>query len=648
MRNSGYSQLNPKKLHKELLLQKTDTGRVNILIDLSTYYSNSIGDSAIYYSKQALELLKNKKDKKRELWAYRVMSNGYFFNQDYNESLKYIFKSITLAEEIKDTFEMAKSYQFAGSVLFEISSEEKSMSYLRKAQSLLLSKPSDEILANIYNDFAYIFSMKENYDSSLVYQLKVYEIDLRSKTELNEENLATDEHNIGAVYFHLENYGKAEEFINKSYQRRLKLGNTQMQLSSLNVLNAIAIRKNNYQKALELTLQASKIAHQIHSAKELATIYNRFKLIYYNLNKYATSYNYSDSEVIAVRRMQNEEVTRLANETEAKFQNEKQGIENRELLNKNLLSEKVIKQQKLMFVFITGALIVTITLTFFVYRGFKKQKANNFIIESQKKETEQKSMIIEEKQKEILDSIHYANRIQKTLLAHDDFLKNNLPEHFIFFSPKDIVSGDFYWATSTGSDTNKIFYLAVCDSTGHGVPGAFMSLLNINFLNEAINEKGIKEPGKIFNYVRERLITSVSKEGQQDGYDGILLRIDSNSETISYAAAQNSPVLICNNQLNILDTNRMPVGKGEKNEEFKTYTLNAKKSELIYLYTDGFADQFGGQKGKKFKYKQLNELLLSIHQLPMTVQKEKIREAFLNWKGNLEQVDDVLIIGIKI
>jgi len=259
-------------------------------------------------------------------------------------------------------------------------------------------------------------------------------------------------------------------------------------------------------------------------------------------------------------------------------------------------------------------------------------------------EIEHQKHLIEEKQKEIVDSINYAKRIQYALLAHKDFLKENIPQHFIFFNPKDIVSGDFYWATKKGDR----FYLAVCDSTGHGVPGAFMSLLSIGFLTEAIGEKNIEKPNEVFNFVRQRLIENISKEGQRDGFDGILICIDSKTKKMTYASANNEPVLMRDYKISEQPGDRMPVGMGEKKESFNLFEIDLKENDVIYLYTDGYADQFGGPKGKKFKYGKLNQLLLDISSKPFDEQREILQLAFDEWRGELEQVDDVCIIGIGL
>jgi serine phosphatase RsbU (regulator of sigma subunit) len=258
-------------------------------------------------------------------------------------------------------------------------------------------------------------------------------------------------------------------------------------------------------------------------------------------------------------------------------------------------------------------------------------------------ELEEQKKIIEEKNKEIVDSITYARRIQYALLAHENVLKRNLPGHFVLFRPKDIVSGDFYWA----SEKNDRFYLAVCDSTGHGVPGAFMSLLNISYLNEAINE-GINEPNAIFDHVRNRLIEDISQDGGQDGMDAILLAIDRKSGNIHCAAANNALVIVRNGHIIHYPADKMPIGKGENLKAFNLLKLEVSKGDMVYLYTDGFADQFGGPRGKKFKYRHLEEWLVSVAPLPLKEQKEILEKTFLDWKGALEQVDDVSVIGFRI
>jgi serine phosphatase RsbU (regulator of sigma subunit) len=268
-------------------------------------------------------------------------------------------------------------------------------------------------------------------------------------------------------------------------------------------------------------------------------------------------------------------------------------------------------------------------------------------------EITQQNEIIQEKQKEIVDSIHYAHRIQTTILAKDEYLDRHLDDYFVLFKPKAIVSGDFYWATSRKNmeeDHAKEhkFFLMVCDSTGHGVPGAFMSLLNISFLNEAISDKRISEPNEILNHVRKRLIRNISRDGGQDGMDGIVVCFDRLKNTITYSAAHNAPVIVRNKTLIEFSANKMPVGIGVRTESFTTYEIAFEKGDMLYMYTDGYADQFGGPNGKKFKYKTLNNLLVEISDKPVKEQKEILSMIFESWKGELEQIDDVCVFGVRL
>ena len=293
------------------------------------------------------------------------------------------------------------------------------------------------------------------------------------------------------------------------------------------------------------------------------------------------------------------------------------------------------------------SLLFTGLLIFLIMKQFKTENiAFNNEINFQRLE-------LEEKNKDIRDSMHYAKKIQRALMASDTLLKKNLKEYFLLYKPKDIVSGDFYWAEQVNSN----FLIAACDCTGHGVPGAFMSLLNITKLNETINEKKIIQPDLVLNQVREDIIKALNPEGteeeRKDGMDAVFCCFDFENLKMEFACANNPIWIIRQEQgksaLMEYKADKMPVGIhfGEK----KKFTLNSitlKKDDVIYLFTDGYADQFGGSKGKKFKYSQLKEVLLSIHKLPMEQQHEILNTKIEDWKGSLDQVDDMLIIGLKI
>jgi serine phosphatase RsbU (regulator of sigma subunit) len=251
---------------------------------------------------------------------------------------------------------------------------------------------------------------------------------------------------------------------------------------------------------------------------------------------------------------------------------------------------------------------------------------------------------LEQKNKEMTDSIHYARRIQTTILAKQEFIDSLFEKNFVIYKPKDIVSGDYYWAEETPTHN----YIAVCDCTGHGVPGAFMSLLTSGLLSAAINEYNIHEPHEIFNFVRTKLIQNVSKDGAKDGMDGTILCVNKENGKVTYAGANSSPVLIKNNEIIKLPKCRMPVGLGEINAPFKSYDLDLEKGDMIYLYTDGLPDLFGGPKGKKLTTKQLHLLLKKVSSFDTTSQKQQLEKYIHEWKGDWEQIDDICMIGVAV
>ena len=226
---------------------------------------------------------------------------------------------------------------------------------------------------------------------------------------------------------------------------------------------------------------------------------------------------------------------------------------------------------------------------------------------------------------------------------------------FIFYKPKDIVSGDFYYALAhkTTAGSQELFYLATADCTGHGVPGAFMSMLGVSSLNEAIIEKNITMPNDVLNDIRNSIIASLNPEGSEeeskDGMDCVLCAYDFKNMKL-YLAAANNPLWIARNgEMLEFKPDKMPVGKyGDDLRSFSLQTIDLHKGDIVYSFTDGYADQFGGPKGKKFKYKQLEDKLLTNYLLPMDEQKRILGDIFENWKGDLEQIDDILIIGVKV
>jgi ligand-binding sensor domain-containing protein/serine phosphatase RsbU (regulator of sigma subunit) len=265
----------------------------------------------------------------------------------------------------------------------------------------------------------------------------------------------------------------------------------------------------------------------------------------------------------------------------------------------------------------------------------------NVLVEAQKH-------VIEEKHKEITDSINYAERIQRSFIATKEILDENLNDYFVLFKPKDVVSGDFYWASKLN---NGNFALATADSTGHGVPGAIMSLLNITSLEKAIET--LNNPSDILNATRKTIIERLKKdgspEGGKDGMDASLCVYDFKNKKLTIAAANNPVWIMRGTEVIEIKPDKMPIGKHDRDSvSFTQQDIDLQTGDVIYALTDGFPDQFGGEKGKKFTSKNLRELLAANSHLPIQEQKQLFEKTFANWVGDLEQVDDVTIIGVRV
>ncbi|MBS1651332.1 MAG: SpoIIE family protein phosphatase [Bacteroidetes bacterium] len=286
--------------------------------------------------------------------------------------------------------------------------------------------------------------------------------------------------------------------------------------------------------------------------------------------------------------------------------------------------------------------IVMLVFSFILWNiFFRKEVKLRAVVEEKLKKTLHE---VEEKQKEITDSITYAKRIQEAILPSLNFINTHLPNSFIYYQPKDIVAGDFYWAEKT----NNGFLIAAADCTGHGVPGALVSVVCCNALNRSVKEFKLSDPGKILDKTRELVLESFSKNGGdiKDGMDISLVSINANK--ISWAGANNPLWYFKNNKLEEITANKQAIGMTDNPTPFTTHVIELSEGDSLYLFTDGFADQFGGPKGKKFKYKQLEELIISNKHLSSTEQHQALESTLNKWKANLEQVDDICVIGIKI
>lgn len=614
-------------------------GKAYEMLGISFDYLGEL-DSALFYFEKSIALLKKQKNKIYLARTYMSKANSLCLLSKNKEALTYYTKAYDIFKLERSAKEEASVLMGIGNIYSSMKSYNLALKYYDQALNYFVEVKDSVFISYMLTNISEVYSSMKNFEKELEFQRKSLQI----KERINDDyGLVYSYSNMAGLMAKSNKKDSALYYGNKAVFYSKKINNQEFLSSSYHSLGEVYAYFNDYKEALKRYSVAIDIARKIKNPK---TEYNLLKVIseaYIKLGNYKEATNALEDFISLNDSLNSIETRRSFNELQTQYETDKKEKEI------SLLNERDKKRQVVIYSIVGLSLLLGL-LSFVLFNRFRLKKRTASELEVRNKEISNQKNIIEEKQKEITDSIHYAKRIQNTLLAHKDFVDKFLPENFILFRPKDIVSGDFYWAT----EHNNMFYLAVCDSTGHGVPGAFMSLLNIGFLSEAIKEKNISKPNEIFNYVRKRLIESIGNEGQKDGMDAILICIDNNQslqsdlKTITYSAANNEPILIKDNRIVELSKDKMPVGHGERFDEFELYSVNYNHGDILYLYTDGYADQFGGPKGKKFKYKSLNNHLLSIHHLPVTEQLDNLNQTFNKWMGDLEQVDDVCVVGIKL
>ena len=326
------------------------------------------------------------------------------------------------------------------------------------------------------------------------------------------------------------------------------------------------------------------------------------------------------------------------------------------LHEKNLAIEKETqKRQFIVLIIVIIASALVLILLIIIYRRLRITRKQKLVIEEQKEEVEtQRDQIegqkdeIEQKHGEIQESIAYAKRIQNAILPPDSLISQHLPNNFVYYQPKDVVAGDFYWMEVH----DDVVFFAAADCTGHGVPGAMVSVVCHNALNRAVREFGLRDTGKILDKVRELVLITFEKSEEQmkDGMDICLCALNKKSNSLQFSGANNPLYLIKDGELETIKGTKQPIGHVQDPKPFESHDIDLKDIHSFYLTTDGYADQFGGPKNKKFSYKKLREMLLENSSKPMNEQHDILKSQLNNWieQGSDEQIDDICIIGVKL
>jgi serine phosphatase RsbU (regulator of sigma subunit) len=605
---------------------------------------------AIDYYTLELKSADSKNNIAKKAYIYRQIGNIYHNLGDFGKAIDNHFKCLQESEQINDSSEMAAAYNNIGEVYSWQDDLPKALEYYSKSLAIDEKRNNLNGISGDYNNLGNVQENLINYDTALIFYRKSLDI---SRTSGNQNYLALAYNNLANIYNKTGLMDSALFYYQSALNAYEKLGD-KVKLAEV-FLSIAKFHGSNYdnRKAEEYFKKAFELSREIKSSEIFMDAAFGLSEIYAKLGDFKNAYDYHVLYKRAENVVKDEHTQKTINQREMKYLLENRIAEE--------LAEK--KRQRIRTAFYLFALTFMIILAIVIYGSYRRKRRDNVLLAQQKEEIEaqrdeieaQRDQVtlqrdqIQKQKEEITDSILYARRIQNAVLPPEDFRNTILPEHFILNKPRDIVSGDFYWM---GTKDDKIIAVAA-DCTGHGVPGAFMSMLGVSFLNEIVNKTDVIEPGQILNILRENIIRALHQTGKEgenkDGMDISLSVIDYIKGEVKFAGAYNPLYVLRQNEVLEVKADRMPIGIYlEKNDKFQTQIMPFQKGDTLYMLSDGYVDQFGGPEGKKLKAKPFKDLLLTLQGLTMEQQKMRLDEFNKKWMEGYVQIDDILVVGIRL
>ncbi len=672
------------------------------------YLYDNIGQSnkALKYDLQAADILKRNGDQSSLATTYINIASIYDDKGNILKALEYYSKSLNIQKAIGDAKGMAITQNNLGYIYYNLGDIKKAIAYWLKSLKIQQQIGDKKGIATIYINLGAVYSSQENPQKAKQYYLNSLEIYKEIKDVAGQ---AISYKNIGSLYFDQKKYTLSLNYYIKSILLYRKIKNisgvaelyldmaniaeirnsldsaklfTQKSLnlykqkedpngiaSAYLILSDISLKKKKYYQALKYSLKAHEIYEKLGFPELIQASAKSLKVIYKKLGNYKKSCQYFDLEIAMRDSILNKKNYKSLIQQQSKYKYDKQvAIDSMEM--QKIISENIVRKKNLHITLIF-LVIFAILLLLSMYFYYQKVKTNKILaekkdlIDKKKQELNQQNEEIKtineklfEKQqkleiahKEITDSIEYAKKIQTAAFPKTKFFTDNFSDFFIFYKPLKIISGDFYWAKKL----KNFLIFAVADSSGHGVPGAFISMLGISVLNEILFLQNINTSGEILDNVRLRIkeaLNQLQLSRNEDGLDISLCILNKTNLELQFSGAYNSLYIVSNKsnniKLEILKADRQPVGVFVKEHPFTNKTIKLTKGDNLYLFSDGFMDQFDETITHKFGRNRFRNLIIEIFDKPMDSQKKIITDTFYQWKGNSKQIDDILVLGLKI
>ncbi|MFH2095841.1 MAG: tetratricopeptide repeat protein [Bacteroidota bacterium] len=663
--------------------EKYFSAGINLNYIGQAYYAASINEEAISYYLLAAESYEKCDSVSYAMDCYVYAGYLNSVTGDFQKGIEILLSALEKADAMKLNMHIPRLYMALGFIHRGMKDYERALDYFLKSNELAEQNRDTAYICTALNEIGNIYNLTEDYENALDYHLR--SLQLKEKSGAGPRAMSYSYNDIANDYYALDIFPKALEYFFRSYKIDKELNDVfGLSASALNIGNLYIVTEQ-YDKAFPYLQEARYYGEIMKSGTILELVYSNLSNYYARVGNYGKALEYKKMYSNMHDSIFTEDMTRQVNEIQKKFDTEKRQKEI-EILNKDKkLRELTIqkqaretaRQQIIIYVALTG-LVLILALSFILFRvSYLKKRANRLLselnarisqqkeeIQSQRDEIEsqrdkiaaqrdlaasQRDQIIIQK-KEITDSIQYGRRIQQAVSPPAGMLDSFFSEHFILNLPQDIVSGDFFWFARSGEKA----VIAVADCTGKGIPGALMSLLGTAYLNDIVSRGSLDSAAGILNGLRNEILSSLFRIGDTefsaDVMDISLCVIDRAVEKAVFSGANQNIYVVSDGSLSEHKGNNFSIGAYfNRNVDICTdQQFPLRQGDLLYMFTDGFADQFGGKHARKLKYNAFREFLISISGQPLAEQKEKLQAYYSEWKGGLPQVDDILVAGMKI
>ncbi len=628
-------------------------GEAEILSNIAgVMYDSGSYDEAILNFERSLDLAEEIDDKKQSSEIFKNIATVYENTYRYDEAIVNLKKSLEIKVEVNDKPGLSEVHKNIGNIYYEQNKFDMAIKELEKSIKIDEQLDNKEELGATFNNLGAAYYNAGQYDEAISYYEK--SLDVTEETN-NQRDRSIALNNIGNINFDFSKFTEAIDYYEKSLEIKTELFFKEGMAVTLHNIGNSYFKMKEYASAIEYYTASQDIAKESNYFDVIWRNYEAFAKTYAATGNYKIAYDYYkqyanskyvmdgnseqlvemrekyESSKIAVKSLKRElqKQHRLAR-YEAEQNRRELQIAELEVKNKQ---EQLQKQKITIISFIIGSLLIL---------------AFALVISKQYRLKNKAFHIVAEQKRHITDGIDYAARIQKAVLPPEKYMQTILPNHFIINKPRDVVGGDFYWVAK---HYDKIV-IAVADCTGHGVPGGFMSMLGIAMLNEILSVDSSLKPHEILTQLRERVMEALhhksNAERTSDGMDISIVILDPAEKEIQFSAAHHTMFLIKSNQLELIKGERVPIGYHFKNKKFTTKTIQLREGDMIYLTSDGYTDQLSEKTLYRFKMSQFMETIMSINKSPLEEQKKQLEERFSDWKGDLEQTDDILVMGVRV